>query len=931
MSQLAIEPYARSETAAVPVVSVAGGGVVFRPALMGRLTGAARVTVLSAPAGSGKTVLLQSWVYAAGLAECTAWVPVQSEERDPQQFWISVADALRGTTAGAELVRPLTAAPDLDGWAVVERLLEDLSRLPERIWLVIDDLHELASSETLAQLTQLALRAPAQLRLVLATRQDLWLGLHRLRLVGELTEIRAADLRFTSDEARALFDAAGVKLSDPAVALLVERTEGWAAGLRLAALSLARHPDPERFAAEFCGSERMVAEYLLAEVLERQGEEVQRLLLRTSILERVNGELADLLTGASGGERVLQDLEQAGGFVVPLDIGRSWFRYHTLFADLLQLELRRSEPALLPALHGAAAGWFAGHGHPVEAIRHAQAARDWDLAVRLLCDHWLGLVLAGRGGTARELLARFPADLAADPELAALRAAAELDRGSLGEADRYLALAARGSPSVPDERRGHLEVMLAVLRLRLARQGGDLPAVAQEAGRLLAPAESVAVNGQKLRALALISLGTAELWAARLDDAELHLEQGAALARRIGQPYLETDGLAHLALATLFRSFRLSAEQGRQVIELARRHGWTDEPAAAVAYLVLGAALFWQGHLDEAEPWLSRAEHALRADVEPTAAILLRLARGTLELARGRAAEARAAFQTAMPLAGLLTSPCRLATQMRARMLQALVRLGDTARADAIVAGLDARDRDTPEMRIAVAALRLAQDNPQAAAAALAPVLGGSAPATDSSDAPVSPVEAIAGGLGDTAAVLGWLVQAWLLAAIARDALGEMAAAADAVEHALGLAEPGNVLAPFLFHRAPELFKRHARHGTAHAALISRILILLAQGPGPAGHGGPGILAGPLTDAGRPAGQPLPTPAPRGRTRRPDGLTDREAEVLGLLTRGHTNLEIAAELVVSVHTVERHLQNAYRKIRVRNRADAAAYMARDGS
>src|SRR5262249_27329525 len=156
-------------------------------------------------------------------------------------------------------------------------------------------------------------------------------------------------------------------------------------------------------------------------------------------------------------------------------------------------------------------------------------------------------------------------------------------------------------------------------------------------------------------------------------------------------------------------------------------------------------------------------------------------------------------------------------------MLQALVRLGDTARADAIVAGLDARERDTPEMRIAVAALRLAQDNPQEAIAALAPVLGGLAPATDSCDAPVPPVEAIDGGLGDTAATLCWLVQAWLLEAIARDALGEMAAAGDAVEHVLGLAESGDVLAPFLFHRTPELLKRHARHGTAHAPLISRI------------------------------------------------------------------------------------------------------------
>ena len=265
---------------------------------------------------------------------------------------------------------------------------------------MIDDVHELGSTEALRQLELLVMRAPAELRFVLATRHDLRLGLHRLRLEGELTEIRAADLRFTLAEARALFDAAGVELPDPALALLHERTEGWAAGLRLAALSLAGHPDPERFAAEFSGSERTVAEYLLAEVLERQSEQVRRLLLRTSVLERVNGELADLLTGGAGGERILQDLEQAGAFVVSLDARRSWFRYHQLFADLLQLELRRSEPAEITALHGAAAGWFAGHGYPVEAVRHAQAAQDWGLAARLLSDHWLGLV-PGRAGRHR--------------------------------------------------------------------------------------------------------------------------------------------------------------------------------------------------------------------------------------------------------------------------------------------------------------------------------------------------------------------------------------------------------------------------------------------------------------------------------------------------------------------------------------------------
>src|SRR5690348_16996171 len=306
--------------------SPGAGGVVSRPGLFGRL-GAAQVTVVSAPAGSGKTVLLRSWIGEAALAERAAWVPVARGERDPQRFWLSVLGALRQTAPGSGLVRELTPAPDLDGWAIVERLLKDLASLRGRLWLVIDDVHELGSAEALRQLELLLMRAPPELRFVLATRHDLRLGLHRLRLEGELTEIRAAHLRFSLADARELFAAAGVELPGSALEVLHARTEGWAAGLRLAALSLAGHPDPERFAAEFSGSERTVAEYLLAEVLERQSEEVRRLLLRTSILEQVNGELADALTGDEGGERVLQELQAANAFVVSVDAARSWFRY----------------------------------------------------------------------------------------------------------------------------------------------------------------------------------------------------------------------------------------------------------------------------------------------------------------------------------------------------------------------------------------------------------------------------------------------------------------------------------------------------------------------------------------------------------------------------------------------------------------------------
>ena len=374
-----------------------------RRGLIGRLAEAERVTQVSAPAGSGKTVLVRSWIAEAGLADSTAWVQVRPQGSDPQRFWMSVIDALRDTIAGSKLVRPLTAAPDLNGWAVVERLLADLDPLEDRLWLVIDDLDELRSAEALRQLEFLLQNARPELRFVLAARHDLRLGLHRLRLEGQLTELRADDLRFNLDEARALLDMAGITLSGSALAQLHARTEGWAAGLRLATLSLAGHPDPEQCAAQFSGSERTVAAYLLAEVLERQSEKVRRLLLCTSVCERVNGELADMLTGDSGGEGILEDLDRAGAFVVALDARRSWFRYHHLFADLLQLELRRSRPGEVAALHGAAARWYATHGSPAEAVRHARAALEWDLTGRLPFGHWLDLVLGGPGVTAHQM------------------------------------------------------------------------------------------------------------------------------------------------------------------------------------------------------------------------------------------------------------------------------------------------------------------------------------------------------------------------------------------------------------------------------------------------------------------------------------------------------------------------------------------------
>ena len=851
---------------------------MFRPRLFGRLVAQARVSVVSAPPGSGKTVLLRSWISWAGVAERAAWVPAGRGERDPQRFWLSVLAALRRTAAGSALVGELTAAPDLDGWVIVERLLADLAPLDDQLWLVVDDVHELGP-DALQQLELLILRAPPELRFVLATRHDVRLGLHRLRLEGGLAEVREPDLRFTVAEARELFAAAGVDLPDPA--LLVERTEGWAAGLRLAALSLAGHPDPERLAAEFSGSERTVAEYLLAEVLDRQSEPVRRLLLRTSILERVNGELAGLLTGDSGGERVLQDLEAANAFTVALDARRSWFRYHHLFADLLQLELRRTAPDQVAGLHQVAAGWFAGHGYPVEAVRHAQAAQDWDLARRLLADHWPGLSLDGQAAVIHELLGGFPAErLVADAELAAVAAGDELASGSLEAAERYLGLAERGLASVPESRQGQARLLAGMVRLLLARQRGNRPAVAEEAQRLQAAAEAPeaaqAALGEELRALALISLGSTELWVARFEEAERHLADGVALARRIGRPYLEFTGLVYAASLEFFRSFALTVEHSVQAAELAERHGWTDEPAAGLASLNVGGVLVWQGRLEEAEPWMQGAERTLRAEAEPAVELNIRSIRGLLELARGRDADALAAFQAADRVAARLTEPNLMVHGNRSFLVQALVRLGETERAEQVLAGLGDQDRDGGAMRISLATLRLAQRNPRAAITALAPVLDGSAPL---------PWPA-------------WLAQAFLLEAIARDALGDSGAAASALERALDLAEPDGVLTVFVLHPVPGLLQRQARQRTAHPALIADILSLLAG----------------RTLAPPPAG-PRPPLEP---------LSGSEIRVLRYLPTNLSMRQIAGELYVSHNTVRTHISHLYAKLGTHTRAEAVA-------
>jgi LuxR family transcriptional regulator, maltose regulon positive regulatory protein len=871
-----VSPTVRSGRRAGPELRTADGGIVSRPELVDRLRRAGRVTQLSASPGSGKTTLVQSWIRESGIAERAAWVSVYGERRQPQQFWISVADTLRSTAPGSRVLATLTAAPDLTGWTIVERLVGDLGQLEEDMWLVIDDLHELASDEGLRQVELFILRAPQSLRIVLLTRHDLRIGLHRVRLAGDLTEIRAADLRFTPTEARMLFQSAGVELSDRALDQLVTRTEGWAAGLRLAALSLHGHVDPTRFASEFSGTERTVSEYLLAEVLDRQPDEVRRLLLRTSILERVNGALADILTGGTGSERILHELEDANAFVTAIDAQRTWFRCHRLFADLLELELRRTEPGEMLALHAAAADWLVRNGHPLEAIHHAQAAERWDMAALTLFDQWLELYFSGRAANAHQLLSRFPASVpGAAPELAVMRTVDYFDQGLLNEAAAELKLAAEGVSAVPRDRRDKVQAYLSMMQMLLARRRGNYPVVIEESLRLL---DLVGPNpptflSQGIRVVALFSVGAAEIWSNRHQEADQHLEEAVALAQRIDSPYLEVIALGHWGLLAALRSLPLAVERFRRAINLAEAHGWNEGSVMPMAYAGLAYTLIWAGEVDEAERWLERAQRVHERDREVTTALVEELARGFVATLKGRNDAAIAAFRAVERYSESVVTEHTVSARGRSLVLNSLLNAGKTEEVEKGLAELDEAVRNTGDIRVVAAALRMAQNDPERAQLEVTPIIDGSAPMT----------WAI------------WSISALLLDAVARDSLQDFEGAHRALEQALEMAEPKAALLPFLLYPAPELLRRHARSHTSRGPVISKILNFQGQRPRAAGTE-PEAITEPLSEAERRILRYLPTNLSVG--------------------------EIADQTYLSANTVKTHMRHVFAKLDAHRRSEA---------
>jgi LuxR family maltose regulon positive regulatory protein len=812
------------------------------------------------------------------------WLPVDGDGL--AGVWRRLLTALTG--AGA-----LTPS-DVDRLATEAdpRALRDTLPAAEGpVLVVLDDVHRLPEADARVIVERLAYAANGRLRLVLGCRTDPPLPLHRWRVNGDLGELRTPHLAFTVSETDSLLNHHDVRLTESAVAELHAVTEGWPAGLRLAALGMCGHPEPERVVDDL-GTDDLVADYLAAEVLGELPADTQDMLVLASVAEQVTASLVEALTGREDGARILDNLQRRGAFVRRCEGAGDWYRFHPLLSRLLYAQLRRRDPQRLLRAHRLAAHWYGAHGQATEALRHLLAAEDWSAAVDVVERHWPDVVVGSRRRSLKEIVASPPDLIRTEPRLALAFAAERLDVGDPVRLRRFLRLAVgrtgEAGHHVPAERRPPA-AMVTAFQLAEARLNGDLHRILELAPQLLGarPGE-VTANGNgtrdEPRALGLIGLGTAQLHLGRLDEAGAALGEGLALAGQLDLGQAQLCAGSHLALLQATRGrLRAAARTGRETLVLAGRLGLMHTSDLGWVRLALAETQYQWDRQDEARQLVEQALDQSYGDAQMLIAGSVLQAK--VRFALGEIAEAYQILLTARHEAAYTDVP---GPQRRAlALVEAELRLagGDAAAARRRLSSWH-EEEPFPAWAAAVeASILLAEGKAAAAATMLTPFLAGP-------------------GAGSS---LTWTAQAGLLTALAGQALGDRDRVTRGLDVALEAAEEEGFRRLFVAggHAVRELISAFA----PGLAVYRLVVADLAEPPDP--------LA--ATQPGWPAGA---VPRVRRIGSLVDPLTERELTVLRYLQGTLSNVEIASMLYVSVNTVKTHVKNIYRKLNAGHRREA---------